>query len=262
MRAGHTCGRVPSKKWNTNMFNRLTKSIRTNIVVGLILVTPIVITLWVINAIFNFFNESKTFQKSLNGLPINVRQSIPDFLWSVIAFLIVLAGLFCIGLLVRNFLGRQIYRLGDKVIGKIPVVNKIYLFVRNISEAVVAQRDTMFQEVVLIQYPRDGLWAFAFVTSKVPKDLSSLLDDQDDYTYVFVPTTPNPTSGVLVAAHRSEMRTLDMTPSDAMKIIVSAGAASPEQMGGDEHPTLLDKVEHWLESRGKPSTLLPPAADD
>jgi len=243
------------------MITAITKSIRTNIVVGLILVTPIVITLWVINAMFTFFNDSKTFQKVLNRLPIDMRERIPDFLWSIIAFLLVLAGLFFIGLLVRNFLGRQVYRLGDKVIGKIPVVNKIYLFVRHISEAVVAQRDTMFQEVVLIQYPRNGLWAFAFVTSAVSGEIAGKLDDKDACIYVFVPTTPNPTSGVLIATQRSELRSLDMSPADAMKIIVSAGAANPDQIGGKEHPTLLDKVEHWLESRGKPR-VTPPSSHD
>ena len=231
------------------MLSTITRSVRTNIIVGLILVTPIVITLFVVNAIFNFFRESEIFDRLLTLFPQEFQDSVPEMVWLSLNLVFVLLGLFLIGVFARNILGRQIYNFGDRFIGKIPGINKIYLFVRTISESVLAQRETMFQEVVMAEYPRKGLYSIAFVTAVVPEQFREGFDAREEYLYLFVPTTPNPTSGILIMSKRSEVRTLDITPGDAMKLVVSAGAASPGHQTGETHHTLLDKVETWLEGR-------------
>lgn len=233
------------------MLKTIIRSIRTNILVGLILITPIVVTLLVINAVVNFFRDSEAFENLLKFVPEELRTSVPEFIWLILHLAFLLAALFLIGVFARNIFGRQVYALGDRFIGRIPGINKIYLFVRTISESVVAQRETMFQEVVIAEYPRKGLHSIAFITATVPEQIGAPLqgEGEDEYVYLFIPTTPNPTSGFLIMSKRSELKTLDISPGDAMKLIISAGAASPGHHSGEGQHTLLDKVEHWIANR-------------
>ncbi|MBN1269813.1 MAG: DUF502 domain-containing protein [Kiritimatiellae bacterium] len=231
------------------------KSIRNNILVGLVLVTPIVITGFIINGIFRFATNRL--------LPAQFRGSEHELLFRAAAILAVLVILFLIGLLVRNFVGRRLYRFGDSVLTRIPVISKIYLSVRQISEALVAQRQTLFQDVVLVEYPRKGLYSVGFVTATVPDTVGRQLKAEgspSSWVSVFIATTPNPTSGVLILAPRQDLIPLRISVADAMKLIISAGAAYPGEETMAHGPNLLESLESWLARDTKPGTP-PPEAD-
>ncbi len=229
--------------------------LRNNIVVGLVLVAPIAITLFIVHflvrLVANFWVTKALTDLIFNWFPHSLQDKTAWFTLSqVIAVILVLGVLFLIGFFVRSFFGRRLYALAERVLVRIPVFNRIYVHVRRISETVFAQRETMFKQVALIEYPRQGLYSMAFVTSAMPDEVrKEFLPEvgDDPQVAVFVPTTPNPTSGMLIFLPKSALRILPITVAEAMQLVVSAGAVYP---GDDDptqnRPTLLDKLEQWI----------------
>jgi uncharacterized membrane protein len=171
-------------------------------------------------------------------------------LFQAAALVIVLVFVFFVGLLTRNILGKQLYHFGDLFMTKIPFINKIYVWVRQISETVLEKRQTLFKEVVLIEYPRKGIYSMGFVTAGVPPNL---IPGQAGVKQVavFIATVPNPTTGFFIFVPRSEVVVLPFTIGDAMKLLFSAGAVYPGTGIIDNRPTLLDKLEVWLSAQSK-----------
>lgn len=229
------------------MFARAAKSVRNNILVGLVLVTPIVITGFIINWLFNFATNS-----FLALVPPAIRDTYPDVLFRTASLVIVVVALFFIGLFVKNILGKRLYQLGDMILARIPVINKLYIAVRQISEAFLDQQQTMFKDVVLVEYPRKGIFSIGFVTTSVPKKLTTgLPEDARDLVAIFIPTSPNPTSGMLIFVPRADLFHLPMSVGDAMKLVFSGGAVYPGLSPLDSRPTLLDKLEALLAREGR-----------
>ena len=241
------------------MIRRFTKSIRANILVGFFLTVPIVATI----LIFNFLFGLATGWLPEAILP-ELRSSWSGQLLMQIITLIAILGAFgFVGLFTRNILGRQMFRFSDTLLARIPVIKGIYVSVRQISESLFTQRKTLFKEVVMIEYPRKGLHSLAFVTARVPDPLASHISrgrNPAECVSVFIPTTPNPTSGVLILLPRSETTAIDMDVAEALTFVMSAGAVSPGEKGSAA-PTLLDKLEAWLKQGEEPVVIPPPALD-
>jgi len=232
-----------------SLIRTIAKTLRNNILVGLILITPLAITVFVGNAMFKFLTNNALFKFMANLLPESMRDSGYEMIIArIVALLIGLMILFLIGFFVRSFLGKQIYRVAEMVVERIPLFNKIYIWVRQISEAFLAQRQTLFKEVVLIEYPRKGIFSVAFVTAPVAPELGKIVPEatQEAFVSLFVPTTPNPTSGLMIIAPRADLTPLPISIADAMKLIISAGAVYPGTEVIDDRPTLVDKLEAWI----------------
>lgn len=230
------------------MFARLTRSIRNNIIVGMILVIPIAVTGFLARWLYEI-----TTNLVLSFVPRGVKATYPLVLTQAIALLLLLMALFMIGVLARNFLGRRLYQLGDMLLGRIPVLNKIYVSVRQISEALLDQSQNLFKDVVLIEYPRRGVYSLGFITGHVPPHTVGGLpssERQKEFVSVFVPTSPNPTSGLIIFVPREDTYHIAMSVADAMKLIVSGGAVFPGVEAPDSRPTLLDKLEKWIAKQG------------
>lgn len=226
------------------------RSIRNNMVVGLILVTPIVVTVFVVDFLFRL-----TTKWVLKFVPPAAVEEHSALLFQSAALVLVLVVVFFIGLLTRNIIGQKLYRLGDMLLARIPFINKIYVTVRQLSEALVDQSQTMFKEVVLVEYPRKGLHTVGFITATIPQEVVALIPEHADgeYVAVFVATVPNPTSGFFVLVPRTQIRVLPVSVSDGMKMVLSAGAVYPGGASLDNRPTLLDKLEAWVTRDGKTS---------
>lgn len=221
------------------------RSIRNNLLVGLVLVTPIWVTVLVVNWLFGFATN-----RLVKFIPASVRQPYPDILFRALALLAVLVFLFLVGFLTRNILGRRLYQIGDMILVRIPLINKIYVSVRQISEALLDQSQRMFKQVVLVEYPRKGVHSVGFVTADMPAAMRPA-GVSEDLVAVFIPTSPNPTSGWVVYVPRSELSVLPISVGDAMKLVVSGGAVFPGAAPLDLRPTLLDKLEAWMAREGK-----------
>ena len=134
-----------------------------------------------------------------------------------------------IGALAAGFLGRWIIRLGESLLNRMPVVRTIYGASKQILETIISSQSDAFREVVLVEYPRKELWVIGFVTGGTKGEVRRLVDS--DMVNVFVPTTPNPTSGFLLFCPRSEVIFMQMSVEEAVKLVVSGGIVTPPDAG-------------------------------
>ncbi len=216
------------------------RALKVNILFGFFLIVPIVVTV----LIFNFF-----FKTATNWMPpeLIAKLGLPDYTVRIVALLVLVIFLYMAGLLIRNIFGRRIYQLGDKVLTSIPFIKSVYIPVRQITESLFTQRNSLFKEVVMLEYPRKGLWSIAFITASVPARMKKPMEDcSGECVTVFIPTTPNPTSGILILVPRSDVYPLAIPVQDALTYVMSAGAVAPGESTDHQRPTLLDKLEEWL----------------
>ena len=146
--------------------------------------------------------------------------SVPGF-----GLVVALVFLTLLGFLTANFVGRQTILLGESLVGRMPIVRNLYRGLKQIFETVLSRRAGAFKTVALIEYPRKGIWSMVFVAAEARGEISHHIDDT---VAVFLPTTPNPTSGFLLFVPRADMIVLDMSVEDAAKMVISAGLVTPE----------------------------------
>ena len=142
--------------------------------------------------------------------------SIPGF-GLVMAFV----ALWMLGVLASNFIGNSVLAFGERLLARVPLVSNIYNALKQIVTTMAQQKDRAFKDVCLIEYPRPGLWAVGFITADLKGAPLDYLPE--GYVCVFVPTTPNPTSGFLLFSKKDEVKILDMTPEEGAKMIISGG---------------------------------------
>jgi uncharacterized membrane protein len=144
----------------------------------------------------------------------------------VVVLLIILTGIFA-----GNFIGRRVISQGERVLYNIPLIRRIYTAVKELSEVFLTDRKTVFKEVVLIRYPHKDSFAVAFVTRKAP----TLIDGMTgrELVNVFVPTTPNPTSGFLLLVPAEEIIRVPMSVEEGLKMVISGGAVTPISLNGN-----------------------------
>ena len=130
-----------------------------------------------------------------------------------------------IGFITANFLGRGIVAVGERLVDRMPFVRSIYGALKQIFETILTQSSRSFREVVLVEYPRRGIWAVGFVTSSTQGEVQNVTEE--NLVNVFLPTTPNPTSGFLLFVPREELRTLHMTVEEGIKMVISGGIVTP-----------------------------------
>ena len=194
---------------------------RKYFVTGLLILVPLAITLWVVNLIIG------TMDQSLLLLPNRWQPEalfgfrIPG-LGTILTLLIILLT----GLATRNFVGNQVVQWWEKIVIRIPVVNSIYSSVKQVSDTLLSSSGKAFRKAVLVEYPRRGSWTIAFVTGVPGGDVKNHLSA--DFVSLYVPTTPNPTSGFFLMVPREDTIELDMNVDAALKYIVSMGVVSPD----------------------------------
>jgi uncharacterized membrane protein len=200
-------------------------SIRNAFFSGLILVAPICLTVWVFAKIIDFVGG--TFKPLfLIFVPVRLQEGAGlDTVWSILATLIVIALVTLLGYVSRYVFGKFFFSIGDRFVQTIPGVNAVYNTVRQIVNTFSSQSRHMFNKVVLVQFPREGSWTIGFLTNTVQGEAQAKAG-QDVWT-VFVPTTPNPTSGFLLMLPKAEIVELEMPVGEGMKMIISGGAVVP-----------------------------------
>jgi uncharacterized membrane protein len=195
--------------------------IRKYFIAGLLILVPLAITVWVLTVIVG------TMDQSLLLLPASWRpEAIFGFNVPLLGTFLTLLIVLLTGLVTRNFLGKQVVALWESILVRIPVVNSIYSSVKQVSDTLFSSTGNAFRKAVLVQYPREGSWTIAFVTGVPGGDVKNHL--HGDYISVYVPTTPNPTSGFFLMVPRTDAIDLDMNVDEALKYIISMGVVSPE----------------------------------
>jgi len=194
--------------------------IKRYFITGLLIWVPLVITVWVLSVIVN------TLDQSLHLLPVAVHpRSLFGFPIPGVGALLTLLMILLTGMLATNFIGQKLVIWSERLLARIPVVNSVYNSVKQVSDTLFSSSGNAFRKALLVQYPRQGSWTIAFQTGKPGGDVLNHLDGE--YISVYVPTTPNPTSGFFLMMPKSDVIELDMTVDEALKYIISMGVVAP-----------------------------------
>jgi uncharacterized membrane protein len=220
------------------MRSRFLRQIRSNIVAGVLIMLPLVTTLYVLFKIFGWVDSIlPSFLHAI--LPVLPEQWIIGT-GALLTFFLA----YFIGLAAKNYFGRVIIETGNAIISSIPLLNKLYLGVQQIVDAVAGHNKSLFEKAVLIEYPKKNSYCIAFMTSESGGEIARKTGHE--LVSVFVPTTPNPTSGFLLYLPKNEVIELEMDVETAVKTVMSAGVINPEHIKKTNRLyTLPPHLKNW-----------------
>jgi uncharacterized membrane protein len=194
---------------------------RANFLTGLVVVAPIVITLYLTWTFITFVDAKIVpLVPAMYNPATYIAKDIPGF--GVVVFLVFTT---IVGYFAKKVFGQQLIRLGEDLVDRLPLVRSIYNAMKQIAETILTQSKSSFSKSCLIEYPRAGLWAIAFISTDTRGEIPQKTGIE--MLSVFLPTTPNPTSGFLLFVPRKDVVLLDMTVEEAAKLVISAGLVTP-----------------------------------
>ncbi|MBL8470625.1 MAG: DUF502 domain-containing protein [Rhodocyclaceae bacterium] len=188
-------------------------------ITGLLIWIPLAITLAVLDWIVG------TLDRSLELLPASLHpEMFLGFRMRGLGVVLMLLVVFVTGLIGANFIGQRLFRFWEALLGRIPVVKSIYYGVKQVSDTLLSSSGEAFRKALLVQYPHEGMWTIAFLTGQPGGDVANHLTD---HVAVYVPTTPNPTSGFFLLVAKRDVIELDMSIDEALKYVISMGVVPP-----------------------------------
>jgi uncharacterized membrane protein len=197
--------------------------LRRYFLTGLIVVAPLFITIYLTWSVVLWVDGwVKPYLPAGYNIDTYLPFDLPGY-----GLLVALISITLIGFLTANLVGRTIIGFGESLLDRMPLVRVIYKALKQIFQTVLAEQSSSFKQAALVEYPRIGLWSIVFIATDTKGEVDSKLPDHDTIS-VFVPTTPNPTSGFLLFVPRKDLILLDMTVEEAAKMIISAGLVAPD----------------------------------
>ncbi|MFQ6078489.1 MAG: DUF502 domain-containing protein [Thermodesulfobacteriota bacterium] len=208
---------------------------------GLLVLIPISLCIYIVKIVITAADRFLRFLPPAYNPGTYLPVHIPG-----LGIILTVAVIFLVGLVTANFVGKKVVHGIEYLFARIPLVRTIYTGAKEIVQTIVLDRPSQFRQVVLIEYPRRGIYSIAFVTSSPSGELAAKVNG--DFLNVFIPTTPNPTSGFFILVSREETIPLNITIEDAFKLIMSAGISMPtrqiklrEEVGPEGKRSLLDQ---------------------
>lgn len=206
----------------------LAAHLRNYLITGIVVIGPLAITFYLVRSFIEWADSTvkPLIPPSWNPdtyLPI----AVPGF-----GLLVGLVVLMALGALTASLIGRSLIAWGENLLDRTPLVRPVYKTLKQVFETVVANRDSAFKQVGLIEWPRPGLWALVFVSQTARGEVAEKLGRTEEMLTVFIPTTPNPTGGYIMFVPRRDVTVLDMSVEDAAKLILSAGLVVPDGVPG------------------------------
>lgn len=196
--------------------------LRAYFLAGILITAPISITFYLAWLFVNFVDGKVT---PLIPAKYNPESYLP-FGMPGLGLVIVFVALTLIGALTAGFVGRLYLRMSERVLNRMPIIRGIYGAIKQILETILAQQSNAFREAVLVEYPRRGIWAIAFITGRTKGEVQNITEEE--CINIFLPTTPNPTSGFLLFVPKKELIPLSMTVEEALKMVISGGIVTPK----------------------------------
>lgn len=196
------------------------KSLRRYLVTGVIIWVPLIVTVLVVRFLLRLMDRTLVVIPPAWQPEALLGFKIPGF-----GLLLSVLILFVTGLLAANFFGRKLVSLSESIVNRIPLVRSIYSGAKQVAETVLSDGDTSFKRVMLVQYPRKGVWSLCFQTATDLAEIQSRTESE--VVCVFVPTTPNPTSGFILFVPREDLIPLEMTVDEGLRMIISLGVVVP-----------------------------------
>jgi uncharacterized membrane protein len=210
----------------------LFSSLRASFLTGLVVIAPVALTIWLMWSFIGWvdgvvlpfvpydFNPETYIGINLRGV-------------GVIIFLVFTI---IVGWIAKGLIGRSLIDYAESLVERMPVVRTIYSAVKQIAETVFAQSERSFEKACLIEYPRKGIWAIGFISTTAKGEISTRAGGDGEMMSIFLPTTPNPTSGFLLFLPKEDVIELDMSVEEAAKLVISAGLVYPAENGADDEP--------------------------
>jgi uncharacterized membrane protein len=209
------------------------------VIAGLLVWLPMAVTIWVLHTVFGVVDDvfgwivsaSQSVLPASVTAPLEGLRRIPGFGLLVMLLLLLVTGVFA-----TNIVGQWWLRQGGRILHRIPIVKSIYRSVKQVSDTLFSSSGQAFREAVLVQYPRVGSWTIAFVTGRPGGEVAEHLSDE--WVSVYVPTTPNPTSGFFLMMPRADIRPLRMSVDEALKYVISMGVVAPPPPAAPRAPAV------------------------
>ena len=216
------------------LLKRFISGFRNSFLTGVVVIAPVGFTVWLVWTVIGWIDgfvlpfvpsqyQPEEILKAILGE--DVRVNIRGL--GVVFFLVFTT---FIGWIAKGLLGRTFIRSAENLVNRMPVVRSVYSGVKQIAETVFAQADRSFEKACLIEYPRRGIWAIGFISTTAKGEVSKRAGSGQKIQSIFVPTTPNPTSGFLLFFPAEDVIELDMSVEDAAKLVISAGLVYPEDL--------------------------------
>ncbi len=211
-----------------SVIQRLKQDLKNDLIAGLLVVIPLATTIWltitVANWVINFLTRIPKQLNPFDGLhPILV-----NLLNLLVGLAVPLFCILLIGLMARNIAGRWLLDFGEQLLQAIPLAGSVYKTLKQLLETILKDSNSKFRRVILVEYPRQGVWSIGFVTGSLSSEFQARL--QGAMVSVFIPTTPNPTTGWYAVVPETDVIDLSMSIEDAFKVVVSGGIVCPDSM--------------------------------
>ncbi|NET38573.1 MAG: DUF502 domain-containing protein [Cyanothece sp. SIO1E1] len=208
------------------MFQRFKQDLKNDLIAGLLVIIPLATTIWLTTTVASWvINFLTQVPKQLNPFH-ELHPILVNLLNLVVGLAVPLLSILVIGLMARNIVGRWLLDFGERLLQAIPFAGSVYKTLKQLLETLLRDSNDKFSRVVLVEYPRRGVWAMAFVTGAISASIDSHFSDA--MLSVFIPTTPNPTSGWYAIVSEKDVINLSMSIEDAFKVLLSGGVVSPE----------------------------------
>ena len=224
-----------SPRQDLSLASRLQQDLKNDLIAGLLVVIPLATTIW-LSTIFSRFVLAflTSIPKQLNPF-ITLNPLLQDLINVALGLSVPLLGILLIGLMARNFVGRWLLEFGEGTLSRIPLAGSVYKTLKQLLETFLKDNSTRFRRVVLVEYPRKGLFSVGFVTGIVGPSLQPELDET--LLSVFIPTAPNPTTGWYTLVPEASVKDLNISVEDAFRTIISAGIVNPDERDNSTNPS-------------------------
>jgi uncharacterized membrane protein len=222
------------------VFQRIKQDIKNDLIAGLLVVIPLATTIWLTVAVAKWSIDILIrIPKQLNPFD-SLNPLMTDLLNITVGLAVPLIGILSIGLMARNIAGKWLLDFGERSLQAIPLAGSVYKTLKQILETLLKDSKTKFRRVVMVEYPREGVWTIGFVTGIVSSQIQCHLTQKT--LSVFIPTTPNPTSGWYAIVPEEDVIDLDLSIEDAFKVLISGGIVSPDSPANNDRPLALPKA--------------------
>jgi uncharacterized membrane protein len=215
---------------NLNRKPGMFAGLRASFLTGIVVIAPVALTVWLVWTLMGWVDSVV-----LPLIPFSLR---PEHYIGInlrgVGVIIFLVFTIVVGWIAKGLIGKSLILFGESLVNRMPVVRSIYSGLKQIAETVFAQSERSFEKACLIQYPRKDIWAIGFISTSAKGEVNARAETGSDMVSVFVPTTPNPTSGFLLFFPKEDVIELEMSVEDAAKLVISAGLVYPGEVDPED----------------------------
>jgi uncharacterized membrane protein len=211
------------------------KQVKSNILYGVFLLLPLVVSIFIMVKLFHWMDS---------WLYLSAPATMRRYIFPGMGIFVLLLGTYMLGAFARNYIGRRLLGFGNMIIRRIPFFNKIYEVLKQVMEAIAGPKKNVLDKVVLVEFPREGSYCLAFVTSRVNTAISKAAGS--DLISIFLPTAPNPASGFLIYMPASKVHDIDISMEMAIKLIMSAGVVNPDNQATMKSPDDITDIKSLI----------------